>query len=194
MNTTELQHERSVDGSLLPPDAANDPNAQKRLCIAAFMDRHPDTFTSPEAAVTWVEFVEQQCTPQGSDQLTLDMAVGRLVQVMRTAQEGIPDRGDLEGILQHAEQSGEHRFEPDAAVQAIAASESDPDEVRVMARAMSLYKTCMANGVADGNEIMNAIDAGFDHVPATSPFMRSLVETAKEVTMIDVRFALGLAC
>ncbi|SEK51261.1 hypothetical protein SAMN05216359_10239 [Roseateles sp. YR242] len=195
MNTTELQHElASTEDD--PGSSSNDPNhpdALKRQCIAGFMDRHPEAFPPPEAAVTWLEFVEQRCVPQGRDQLTLDMAIGRLIQVMRSAQDGIPDRADLSEFLRKAEEQGGERFEPDAAVQRLASPDAAEEDVQVMARAMSMYKTCLAEGVAQGDEITNAIHAGFDHVPATSPFMRSLIETAKEVTLIDVRYALGLA-
>ncbi len=167
------------------------PDAQKRLCIAALMDRHPETFPRPTSAATWTDFVEQLCVPTEAELMTLNMAIGRLVQVMRIAQEGIPDAADLNAMLSRAEQEGISDLEPDAAVQALASPDAAPDDVHVMARAMSLYKTCMTNGLAQGDEISNAIDAGFAHVPVTSPFMQSLVETAKEVALIDVRYALG---
>lgn len=197
MTTTELPRPLSPSDPEADNDAhpynPGDANAQKRLRIAAFMDSHPDVFAAPEAAVTWTEFVEQNCVPQGRDQLTLDMAIGRLIQVMRTAQEGIPERADLAEMLRQAEQGDDAQIEPDARVQSLASQDAAPEDVQVMARAMSLYKNCMAEGIASGDEISNAIHAGFDHVPATSPFMRSLIDTAKEVTLIDVRFALGLS-
>lgn len=177
---------------LAAPQSADDPDLQKRLCIAALMDRHPETFAAPTSAATWTDFVEQHCVPQDHELHTLNMAIGRLVQVMRVAQEGIPEPGDLNAMLQRAQQEGVGELEPDAAVESLASPDASPEEVQVMARAMSLYKTCVANGVAQGDEITGAIDAGFAHVPVTSAFMQSLVDTAKEVALIDVRHALGL--
>ena len=188
MTTVELERgAQDADGLTL-----DGPDAQKRLCIAALMDRHPETFARPTSAATWSDFVEQLCVPTEQELLTLNLAIGRLVQVMRIAQEGIPDPADLGAMLQRAEQEGMGDLEPDSAVQALASPDAAPEEVQVMARAMSLYKNCMANGMAQGDEISNAIDAGFSQVPVTSPFMQSLVDTAKEVTLIDVRYALGL--
>lgn len=173
------------------PMSEDDPNVQKRLCIASLMDRHPETFTPPTSAPTWTEFVERQCVPQDHELATLNLAIGRLVQVMRVAQSSIPDVGDLPSLLQRAQQEGVGELEPDAAVESLAAPDAAPEEVQVMARAMSLYKTCVASGTAQGDEITNALDAGFALVPITSPFMQSLVDTAKEVTLIDIRHALG---
>lgn len=174
------------------PLSADDPNVQKRLCIAGLMDRHPETFAAPTSAPNWTEFVERQCVPQDHELGTLNLAIGRLVQVMRVAQASIPDVGDLPSLLQRAQEEGVGDLEPDAAVEALAAPDAAPEEVQVMARAMSLYKTCVASGDAQGDEISNAIDAGFALVPVTSAFMQSLVDTAKEVTLIDIRHAMGL--
>ncbi|WAC75189.1 hypothetical protein OU995_11005 [Roseateles sp. SL47] len=197
MTLTELERTLPTSEQPFPMQegtpAADDPGAQKRLCIAAMMDRHPETFSAPVSAPTWLDFVEQNCIAQDSERLTLDLAIGRLVQVMRIAQESIPQEADLPAVLRRAQEEGVGDLEPDAAVQALASPDASPDDVAVMARAMSLYKSCMANGVAQGDEISKAIDAGFDHVPITSPFMQSLVDTAKEVTLIDVRYALGLS-
>jgi|GEM_PF-4569882 len=195
MSTTESEAGLALPEADTEPSTAaslDEPNAQKRRCVATLMDRHPETFARPEAAATWIDFAEQRCVPQGRDQLTLDMAIGRLIQVMRAAQEGIPERGDLQELLRMAEEEGVSGLEPDAAVQTMASPDAPAEEVQLMARAMSLYKNCLANGVAQGDEITNAIDAGFDYVPANSPLMRSLIETAKEITLVDVRYALGI--
>lgn len=197
MTSLDLQFSPSatLDAPAHPASAslsADDPNLQKRLCIASLMDRHPETFAAPTSAANWTDFVEQHCVPQDHELLTLNLAIGRLVQVMRVAQEGIPEPADLNALLQRAQQEGVGELEPDAAVESLASPDAAPEDVQVMARAMSLYKTCVLSGAAQGDEITNAIDAGFAHVPITSPFMQSLVDTAKEVTLIDVRHALGL--
>ncbi|ALV08284.1 hypothetical protein [Roseateles depolymerans] len=196
MTSLDHHHASSVLEAPSHPAAmtlsADDPDAQKRLCIAGLMDRHPETFAAPTSAPTWTEFVERQCVPQDHELATLNLAIGRLVQVMRVAQSSIPDVGDLPSLLQRAQQEGVGDLEPDAAVESLASPDAAPEDVQVMARAMSLYKTCVANGAAQGDEITNAIDAGFALVPVTSAFMQSLVDTAKEVTLIDIRHALGL--
>ncbi|UXH79534.1 hypothetical protein [Roseateles amylovorans] len=168
-----------------------DTASEKRHCIVTFMDNHPEVFAAPEAAATWTEFLEQSCTPIGRDSLVLDQAVGRLMQVLRSAQENIPQELDLADMLRQAKDQGMGDIAPDPSVRALATEESSPEDIETMARAMTLYKECMNSGVATGSEIYDAIHAGFEHLPADTPFMRDLIDTAKRITLIDLNLALG---
>lgn len=185
MNTAT--HDQAVSIQAPRADTAD----EKRYCIVSLMDNHSEVFPAPECAANWTEFLQQSRTPTDRDASILDQAVGRIMQTLRAAQEGIPAQMNLADLLQKAKEEGVGEFEPDPVVSAMSGDSPSPQDVETMARAMTLYKQCMSAGAASGTEIAEAIHAGFDNLPADTPFMRDLIDTAKQIAMIDLDQALG---
>lgn len=184
--TTATQH-YAASAQATPNDTAD----EKRYCIVSFMDNHSEVFPTPDCAANWTEFLQQARTPTDRDASILDQAVGRIMQTLRSAQEGIPSQMNLADLLQRAKEEGVGEFEPDPLVSAMAGDSPAPQDIETMARAMTLYKQCMSAGAASGSEIAEAIHAGFESLPADTPFMRDLIDTAKQIAMIDLNQALG---
>ncbi|OWQ93555.1 hypothetical protein CDN99_03580 [Roseateles aquatilis] len=59
-----------------------------------------------------------------------------------------------------------------------------------MARAMTLYKEAIKTGAANGGELNETLEGAFGELPAETPFMRALVDTAKRIVLIDLRHAM----
>jgi hypothetical protein len=169
-------------------DLAPTPNhvLEKRACIAAFMDSHPNIFAAPTSAESWTHFAEQSMTPDEHEARVLDQATGRIVQTIRSAQDRTPSDFDMQSALDQAREEGFGDIEPDAAVLGIAAEDASDDEVATMARAMSLYKTAITMGLAEGSELQQTIELSFSALPAETPFMKDLLNTAKRIVLIDL--------
>jgi hypothetical protein len=166
--------------------SAPDHIKDKRACIAAFMDKHPSIFAAPTNAGSWFAFAEQSAAPDEREERILDQATGRIVQAIRSAQDRTPSDFDVQSALDLAKEEGLGDLEPDPAVLAIASPDTSPEEVATMARAMSLYKVAVNMGLAEGSELHQTIEASFSALPAETPFMRDLLETAKRIVMIDL--------
>ncbi|RZI61117.1 MAG: hypothetical protein EOP37_08975 [Rubrivivax sp.] len=159
---------------------------EKRACIAALMDGHPNIFAAPTSAGTWTAFAEQSEAPDDREERILDQATGRIVQAIRSAQDRTPSDFDMQSALDMAKEEGLGDLEPDPAVLALASPDASDEEVATMARAMSLYKTAVKMGLAEGGELHQTIEASFSSLPAETPFMQDLLETAKRIVMIDL--------
>lgn len=159
---------------------------EKRACIAAFMDSHPDIFAAPTSAGTWTAFAGQSTPPDEHEERVLDQATGRIVQAIRSAQDRTPSDFDMQSAFDLAREEGLGEIEPDPAVMAIASPDAADDEVATMARAMSLYKTAVQMGLAEGSELHKTIESSFSALPAETPFMQDLLETAKRIVLIDL--------
>ncbi|WP_431050709.1 hypothetical protein [Roseateles sp. L2-2] len=158
----------------------------KRACIAAFMDKHPTIFAAPTSAGSWTTFAEQSAPPDEREERILDQATGRIVQAIRSAQDRTPSDFDMQSALDLARQEGLADLEPDPAVLALASQDASEEEVATMARAMSLYKTAVKMGLAEGGELHQTIESSFSALPAETPFMQDLLDTAKRIVMIDL--------
>lgn len=162
---------------------------EKRACIAAFMDAHPDIFAPPTIAGTWTAFADLGTAPDEHEERILDQATGRIVQAIRSAQDRTPADFDMQSAFDLAKEEGLGEIEPDPVVLAMASAPSDdgPDEeAATMARAMSLYKTAVQMGLAEGGELHQTIEASFSALPAETPFMRDLLDTARRIVLIDL--------
>ncbi|WP_157523206.1 hypothetical protein [Mitsuaria sp. 7] len=154
------------------------------------MDNHPTIFAAPTSAGTWIHFAEQSAAPDEHEERVLDQATGRIVQVIRSAQDRTPSDFDMQTALDAAKAEGYGDMEPDPAVLALAAEDESDEEVATMARAMSLYKTAITMGMADGSELHQTIESSFSALPAETPFMKELLETAKRIVLIDLDHAM----
>ncbi|MDH0865324.1 hypothetical protein [Mitsuaria sp. GD03876] len=179
--------------SELAPDTVSIPEyiREKRACIAAFMDAHPEIFSPPTAVGAWSEFIEQTEAPDEREERVLDQATGRIVQVIRAAQERTATEVGIQQMLDQARDEGYGEPEADARVLEIAGGPSaDDEETAALARGMSLYKDAVKTGLAEGNELAQTIEAAFAGLPAETPFMQDLLATAKRIVMIDLDHAM----
>lgn len=177
---TLQQHESSKNALL----------AEKRACVAEMMDAHPQVFPSPSTASSWSEFVNAEMVPQGRDRRTLDQALSRLVDVIRTAQAQQPPGPELEDVMQRVEASGEP-LELDPQLLALASDSQSEANTRALSQFFAIYKTMVEMGAASGAELHQAIDESFARLPAVTPLMRDLIAAARRLSMLDLEFALG---
>ena len=163
---------------------------QKRVCIAAFMDAHPDIFPPPTHADSWIGFLDLANAPDEREERILDQATGRIVQAIRSAQERTPSELDMQSVLALAKDEGMGELEADPAMLELSAGDLADEEATTTARAMTLYKEAIKMGLAAGDELYQTIESSFSGLPAETPFMRDLLETAKRVVLIDLDHAM----
>lgn len=115
-------------------------------CWSDFAENLPEP--SPEAADQ-----APQMDPQ--DQDTIQQAIVRVGMVIRSAQDRSEPDFNMDELLDQVEADGIAQLDADPRVLQIASSEASADEVRTLARAMSLYKEAMdgesAHRPRDGN-------------------------------------------
>lgn len=165
---------------------------QKRACIAAFMDRQTSIHAAPTHAGSWIEFVELGTDPDEREERILDQVTGLLVQTIRAAQERMPSDLDMTAVLGMAKDEGMGELEPDPAMLAISGTDPDgvDEEAVTMARALTLYKKSCEMGLATGGELAETIETAFAALPAETPYMRDVHETAKRTVLFDLEQAM----
>lgn len=178
--------ESNLDAVAVPPYIQ-----EKRACIAAFMDAHPNVFAAPTSAGSWMAFIDESTPPDEREERILDQATGRIVQVIRSAQDRTPSDLDMQTLLDSAEEEGFTNLDADPAVLSLVPAADDVDEeTQTMARAMTLYKEAIKMGLAEGGELHHAIESSFSGLPAETPFMQDLLTTAKRIVLIDLDHAM----
>lgn len=164
--------------------------AQQRACLAQFMDDNPETFAVPEGGGTWGDFVACGAVPAGRDRHVVDKALGMLIGMVRTAQNGLTTNASIADVFAQAGLSGE--LEPDPAALAQGGAEQDPEEHHAFAQAVTLYKQCAEHGLIEGEALPRFIEDAFDNLPGNTPLTRSLIETAKRMVRLDLDLVLAL--
>ncbi|WP_141100609.1 hypothetical protein [Roseateles aquatilis] len=101
---------------------------EKRACVATLMDEHPEIFARPNQHSTWVEFAQQNKTPDDHEQRIIDQATGRIHQVMRAAQDRTPPQFDMKEMLNTVRDQGIGDFEADPRVLEIASPDATADD------------------------------------------------------------------
>uniref|UniRef100_UPI0031D31A59 hypothetical protein n=1 Tax=Roseateles sp. TaxID=1971397 RepID=UPI0031D31A59 len=142
-----------------PEQALAEHMREKRACIAGFMDAHPDVFPRPTTHDSWSTFAEQLTDtpeqPPEADQEVIQQAIARLGMTIRSAQDRSQPELDMDQLLDQIQEEGLSEIESDPRVLEIASQDSSPEEIRTLARAVSLYKNAMdgesAHRPRDGN-------------------------------------------
>jgi hypothetical protein len=180
-----------------PEQALAEHMREKRDCIASFMDAHPDVFPRPTTHDSWSTFADQlndtpdqPMQPPEADQEVIQQAIARLGMIIRTAQDRSQPELDMDQLLDQVQEEGLGQIESDPRVLEIASQDASPEEIRTLARAVSLYKDAIRNDIADGTELRETIEKTFDQLPAETPFMRSLVDTARQLVLIDLDYTM----
>ena len=112
------------------------------------------------------------------------------MQAIRSAQERTPSELDMQSVLALAKDEGMGELEADPAMLELSAGDLADEEATTTARAMTLYKEAIKMGLAAGDELYQTIESSFSGLPAETPFMRDLLETAKRVVLIDLDHAM----
>lgn len=163
---------------------------EKRACIAGFMDAHATIFAPPTHAPSWTDFIDQLEGPDEREERILDQATGRIVQVIRSAQDRTSSDFDIQGLLGQARDEGFGEPEPDPRMLQIVGDAGVDEDATALARGMSLYKEAIKSGLAGGDELTQTIEAAFAGLPAETAFMQDLLATAKRIVMIDLDHAM----
>lgn len=178
---------------MTPPDRPSAASqallANKRACVAELMDAHPGVFPCPSGAANWTDFVARSMTAVGRDRRTIDQAISRLIDVIRTAQVQDPSPNQLVTVMAELENKGPS-LAPDPRLLALTNEESDPSETHALGQFVTLYKQLRVDGVANGDELHRKIESSFDVLPAVTPLMRDLVSTARRLSLMDLDFVL----
>jgi hypothetical protein len=164
---------------------------QQRLCVAAFMDDNPQVFSQPVAGESWASRIATGEPISGRDRVVVDRALGMLAGVFRSAQISLGGAPALTDALAAARAKGLPEFAPDAAALEQADVDGLEDETIAYARSITIYKECVRAGIVGGDELPRSVEDAFDRLPGESPFMRSLIETAKRMAQIDLQYLLA---
>lgn len=131
-------------------------------------------------------------TPDAAERRSLDLALGMIVSVMRSASDSLDGAVSLPVLFESAKQMGALEFEPDAGALAMARQDdSDEVEAEAYAKTITLYRHCIDNGLLEGTELSQLLVDAFDQLPVITPLMHSAIYAAKQMVQIDVDFMLN---
>jgi hypothetical protein len=165
--------------------------ARQRLYLAEFMDDNAASFAAPVAADSWVDFAHTGKMAKGPDRQVVDKALGMLVGVMRSAQLSFGPSESIGDVYARAREGGIPDFEPDANALAIVASDENEADRKAYAQTVTIYKRFIEEGVLDRDALARSVDKALDDLPGSTPLMRSLIDTARRIALLDVEYTLG---
>jgi hypothetical protein len=165
--------------------------ARQRLYLAEFMDDNAATFAAPVAADSWVGFAHTGQMAKGPDRQVVDKALGMLVGVMRAAQLSFGQSQSIGDAYARAREAGIPDYEPDAHALTITSPDENEADREAYAQTVTIYKQFIEEGVLDRDDLARSIDKALDDLPGNTPLMRSLIDTARRIALLDVEYTLG---
>lgn len=164
--------------------------AMKRRCIAGFMDENTDTFGTPLAGLTWADVLLEPAQLSEVDRRKVSKALGMLTATLRTAQSVTGDGPSLAEALSPQREPAVEALPPDAAALAVVGGGDDENSI-AFARCITIYKVLMEAGQVTEDKLRRILDGVLESLPGSSPLMRSVIETTRRMTQLDLDYMFG---
>ena len=167
-----------------------DAGALLQACIADFADSNREFFGSPVAATGWRTLLQSGVPLEDAERQALERALGIVLNVFRTCTQVQEEAVPLETLLQDRPGAAFPAIEPDAALLAML-DEPDGAEALAFAKGVTIYRRLVENGHIRGDQVEAHIVGVLERVPARTDLMRSAVEAAKSMALIQLECVVG---